>query len=227
MKILTVPQSGSLAGQTASRNRFGQYLRTRATPVQPRTTAQMAVRSALTGLTQGWSSLSESERAAWVAWALVHPRTDSLGQSVNITGAQAYIGVNLGLSRASLATVAVPPSDSPTTPLTGIVVTATLLALGGLDVLSAAWTPTPLAADEYIVVDMAPWTSAGVSFVGSWYFIDKGLAASVSPLDVTSSAVTRFGVPLEGQRAWLRARVLRADGAMSVPVTGTALVTAP
>ena len=35
MKILDVPQSGSLGGQTSSHNRAGQYRRARRSPVQP------------------------------------------------------------------------------------------------------------------------------------------------------------------------------------------------
>lgn len=92
MKILTAPQSGSQAGTTASRNRFGQYLRTRAQPVQPRTPKQTFVRASFTIGSSGWRLLSDAQHDAWNVYASQIVRSDSLGQSYQPTGAELYVG---------------------------------------------------------------------------------------------------------------------------------------
>src|SRR5439155_109028 len=94
MKILDVPQSGSVAGVTSSRNRFGQYRRTRATPVNPNSTFQGAVRARLSVNSAAWRALTAAQRAGWNDLAASMTRTDSLGQTYSLTGFQSYCSVN-------------------------------------------------------------------------------------------------------------------------------------
>src|SRR5437773_235439 len=94
MKLLDVPASGSLRGDTHSRNRFGQYVRTRAIPVNPNTSAQGAARARLALNSAAWRSLTAAQRAAWSDLGLSMSRTDSLGQTINLTGIQSYCSVN-------------------------------------------------------------------------------------------------------------------------------------
>jgi hypothetical protein len=92
VKILTAPQSGSQAGTTASRNRFGQYLRTRAIPVQPRTPKQTLNRAAFTVGSSAWRALTDAQRTAWNDYAAQLTRSDSLGSSYQPTGAELFTG---------------------------------------------------------------------------------------------------------------------------------------
>ena len=77
MKFLGDPRSGSYQGITSSRNRFGQYVRTRAMPVQPRTTFQLNQRARLSTNAAAWRALSDAQRAGWLALGLMISRTDS------------------------------------------------------------------------------------------------------------------------------------------------------
>lgn len=92
MKILDVPQSGSVGGVTSSRNRFGQYRRTKAQPVNPRTTSQVARRVVFSDATRAWRGLNYVERFSWTQLGQQLPKTDSLGQTQYLTGAQTFIG---------------------------------------------------------------------------------------------------------------------------------------
>src|SRR5438876_229394 len=65
MKFLGEPRSGSLAGQTSSRNRFGQYVRSRATPVNPNSVAQAAVRARQSNNAAAWRTITDTQRAGW------------------------------------------------------------------------------------------------------------------------------------------------------------------
>ena len=92
MKILDVPQSGSIHGVTSSRNRYGQYRRTKAQPVNPNTTKQTEARTRFAEGSQAWRGLTEAQRAGWIALAAQRPVTDRLGQTQYLTGAQTFVG---------------------------------------------------------------------------------------------------------------------------------------
>src|SRR5262245_19695372 len=94
MKILTDPRSGSYQGITSSRNRFGQYVRTRAIPVQPRTTPQGRVRGQFAIFATQWRGLTDAERAAWEGMARNYRVTDSLGQSNPLNGFGFFVSAN-------------------------------------------------------------------------------------------------------------------------------------
>jgi len=71
MKYFGNPQSGSYAQMTASRNRFGQYFRTRAVPVNPATPQQLVQRARLSTNAAGWRDLTDGERAGWLSLGLM------------------------------------------------------------------------------------------------------------------------------------------------------------
>lgn len=115
--------SGSLGGMTASHGRGGYYLRNRVKPVNSNTPRQQAVRSSLGALVQGWSSLlTPAQRAGWTAYANATPRTDRLGESLILTGSQAYVACNTPRLQvnASTLTASMPRvDDAPTIPTLG------------------------------------------------------------------------------------------------------------
>jgi hypothetical protein len=86
--------SGSEDGLTYAHNRYGRYTRRRATPVNPRSSAQNNVRNSFTTTASGWSGLSGSARAAWETYAANVPYTDKLGASINLTGNAMYVACN-------------------------------------------------------------------------------------------------------------------------------------
>ena len=88
MKMLDVPQSGSIGGSTSSRNRNGQYKRSRSTPVNPNSTFQGTVRARMSANAAAWRALTQNQREGWMSLGLMMNRTDSLGQSYNLTGFQ-------------------------------------------------------------------------------------------------------------------------------------------
>jgi hypothetical protein len=101
---------GSVNGVTYARNRFGLYVRSKASPVQPRTPAQTERRAQLTVLSQRWRTLEESLRAEWRALADELTRSDTLGLTYRLTGLQAYLQVNLWRALLGIA----PVNNAPT-----------------------------------------------------------------------------------------------------------------
>lgn len=217
MKILDVPRSGSYQGVTSSRNRFGQYVRTRATPVNPNSTAQGLVRARLSANAAGWRALTGAQREGWDSLAGSMNRTDSLGQSYNLTGFMAYVSVNNNKALAGDAIV----SDAPAlvTPSTILTATITLTAAA----FSVAFTPTPMPAATRLIVFASPQRSAGRQFEADLRYIAVSAAAAASPSNVYAAYVAKFGLPVVGNRVFL-SLVSYSGGFQSGPLSTSAVV---
>lgn len=194
MKILDVPQSGSLAGVTSSRNRFGQYRRTRATPVNPNSTAQGAVRARLAANAAAWRALTSAQRAGWVTLGNNMARTDALGQTYQLTGFQAYVSVNNNNAAAGNSLVADAPSIVTPSAIATVTITLTAAAL------SVAYTPTPLSAGERLFSYVSGQRSAGRTFEADTRLLAVSAAAAASPANLYAAYVAKWGVPIVGQR---------------------------
>lgn len=194
MKILDVPRSGSYAGVTSSRNRFGQYVRTRAVPVNPNSTFQSTVRTRMAASATAWRNLTAAQHAAWAALGAQMSRTDALGQAYTLTGLQAFASVNNNLQAAGAATVVDAPAlITPDAMATGTMTMATL---------SLAFTPTPLAAGEKLFVFASPPRSAGRNYESDYRLIAASAAAQASPFVVLTEYTARFGAIPTGAKVF-------------------------
>lgn len=87
--------SGSIGSTTASRNKFGQYFRSKVIPVNPNTTRQQAVRTIFATLVSAWNdTLTSAQRTAWDLWAQNTTIQGKNGSPINITGQNAYVRFN-------------------------------------------------------------------------------------------------------------------------------------
>lgn len=216
MKYLAEPRSGSQAGTTASRNRFGQYFRTRAIPVNPRSTQQGAVRARMSANSAGWRALTSAQRAGWTDLGLSMTRSDSLGSSYTLTGFQAYCSVNNNNVAAGNSVV----SDAPSlvTPPTILTSTITLAAAS----FSIAYTPTPMPTGSRLFSYCGPQRSAGRSFESDYRLIAVSAAAAASPANILSAYTAKFGVPVTGNRIFV-SLVSYNSGFLSGPLTTSAV----
>lgn len=218
MKILTAPQSGSQAGTTASRNRFGQYLRSRAIPVQPRTSKQTAIRAGLTIGSAYWRALSDTERTAWNDFAAQIQRSDSLGSNYAPTGAELLAG--------AVATVG--------GNYTGITNPPAVLPNWTLAVSSITYTdPTPgpeaftvdtvlTSADNKMIVETSGPVSPGVmsaAAVRRWRSLPETalnlranlFSLAATPVDILTQYKYIFPSPTSGQVLWFRFKEIYFD----------------
>ena len=217
MKVLVPPQSGSKEGITASRNRFGQYIRTRAIPVNPASFAQGQVRARMAGNSAAYRLLTSAQRAGWSDLGLMMNRSDSLGQSYALQGNQAYASINNNNLAAGAAVVADAPAIA--TPVALATVTITLSAAA----FSIAYTATPLPALTYLMVFASPQRSAGRNFEGDFRLIKVGAAAGASPLVVLTEYTAKFGIPVTGNKVFL-SLVTMTKGFQSGPYITSAVV---
>lgn len=205
MKINDVPQSGSVAGVTSSRNRSGQYRRTRAVPVNPNTAAQSAVRAALASLAAAWRTLTSSQQLGWVAYADAHPRVNPLGVTYKLTGMQAFVGVNGELIAAGLDQVLVAPvAETPDAPV---------LTIGDDTVsnLEIGFTPQPVPADMVLIWQSSPPRSRGVLYNSDFRTVNVFPATTGAPWQAAEIA-GKFGEIDVTKRYFLRAKFVTEDG---------------
>lgn len=217
MKILDVPQSGSVAGVTSSRNRYGQYRRTRAIPVNPASIFQTNVRSRMQQNADGWKALTATQREGWGALGDQMQRTDSLGQTVTLTGFQAYCSVNnnqLAVGNAVLPDAPLFAIPAPITSLTPTITSASF---------SVAWTVTPLGAGERIMIFASPMRSAGRSYESDYRLISVSAAAGTSPSNVLAAYQARFGNPVTNSRIFTSVQRYSA-GFVSTPILASTVV---
>lgn len=219
MKYLGNPQSGSQAATTASRNRNGQYLRSRAIPVNPRSSAQGLVRARLAAMSATWRTLTVAVRQGWTDLADSFHRHDSLGQDYTPTGFQMFVGVNMNNIAAGNAVVTAAPALVTPPAL----LTATPTTTGGT--LSLAYTATPLGTGAKLFVFASPQRSAGRAYEGDFRLIQVGAAAGASPLDCLAAYSAKFGVPIVTNRIFFSLQVY-CGGFMSGPLVTSVVVTA-
>lgn len=221
--------SGSLAGCTFSRNRGGQYMRARVTPVNPNTTQQQFVRSLLAQLASVWSGvLTEAQRSAWETYALNVPLPDSFGDPRNVGGIGMFIRCNVPRLNAGDATLLLLP-EAPTLYNLG---DYTAPVIDSADAAASTLDITFTAADEWANEDLAAMLicvgrpqNPGVNyFKGPYQFaavvLGDGTTPPTSPVTVTSPFPFAAG-----QRMFVYARVTRADGRLSASFRGDVLAT--
>lgn len=219
MKHLDVPKSGSLDSQTYSRNRYGQYVRSRAIPVNPNSAAQGAVRSRFGDNSQAWRALTDAQRNGWWSLGGQIQRTDSLGQVYTLTGQQAYVFINNNRLAAGDAVLSDAPALISPTGLVTLAITTT----GGT--LSAAYTVTPLGAGQRLFVYASPQRSTGRNFEGDYRLIFQSAAAAASPANILAAYTGRFGAPVVGNKIFFSG-VVYNGGFLSAPLNVTKVVTA-
>lgn len=102
--VIVGAASGKLGSMVASHNKGGQYMRARVVPSGAVASPfQAVVRNSLASLSSAWSSeLDEDQRAAWENYALNVPGTNRLGDSIQLSGQNWFIGCNTPRLQAGL-----------------------------------------------------------------------------------------------------------------------------
>lgn len=148
--------SGSIGGNTWSNNKGGQYVRQRTKPTNPNSTKQQAARAIMATLTHNWGSLTDAQRGAWKAWAGLNPSIDTLGNTILLSGQQAYISLNARLvAVGATINVGPPATPAPSAPTTITISSNTATAI------VVAQTPTPIGGPNRIYGWMTAPASAG------------------------------------------------------------------
>ncbi len=139
-------------------------------------------------------------------------RSDSLGQSYNLTGFLAYVSVNNNNVAAGNAIVADAPVLTTPSALLTAVITLTSAAM------SIAYTATPLSAGSRLFSYVSPQRSAGRNFENDFRLLAVSAAAAASPAVLLTAYTAKFGIPVTGNKIFFSFRVYNG-GFLSGPLT--------
>lgn len=211
-----------LNGSVFARNRGGAYLRTKVTPLNPQSIAQVAARNLLTQFSQNWRSLTQAQRDAWNAAVSQFATTDVFGDVVNPTGATLYTRLNINIANAGGTAISTPPAPQGADALSSLGITAT--AAGS--VFDVDFDPATVPANHTLVVESTPMLSPGISNASSQFrVIGSVAAAGTSPADLSAEQVAKFGALVAGQKVFIRAKLInKITGEVSQAITASAIV---
>ena len=220
-----IQMSGSIAGSTYARNRFGNYARARTKPVNPRTPGQVAVRAAMSELTARWAqTLTAGQRTAWNLYASSVSMKNKLGEAVYLTGFNHYIRSNSWLARIGSVIVDEGPVVFELPEADPTFAVAISEATNDITVTFDDTMDWASESSAFMIIQNGkPQNAQRNFFNGPWQHADH---ISGKDADPPASGVTVAGtfIYTELQRAWVRARIIRADGRLSEPFRGDAFV---
>lgn len=187
---LMADMRGKLAGTVASKNKGGNILRTKVTPINPKSSFQSLQRAYLSDIAKAWSgTLTAAERTAWTNYGKSTNAKSVFGAALILSGIAAFQKVNIIILSAGGAIIDSPPATDAVVSLTAFTATAVHTA----SVVTITFTPTPLVSPQGLYLWSTPPLAAGVgNFQSRLRFIGYTTAAA-SPFTATTLYTARFG----------------------------------
>jgi hypothetical protein len=186
-----------LNGSVFSKNRAGNYLRNKVTPVNPQTAFQTAVRAVLTAASQSWRALSEAQRLAWNSAVANFQGTDIFGDVKTPSGINLYNKLYINASTIGFPPSTTPPAlvSSPAVPDAFVNTTAPNTVI--VDSATLAAVPAGVS----LVLSMTPSVSAGKNFLkGKSRIIVAIGSTNTFPYDASAAYAAKFGPIVAGEK---------------------------
>jgi len=181
---------GKLNGHVFSKNRNGNYVKTKTNPINRNTSVQAAVRAFFSTLTKGWKALTDVQRGSWNTAVANFKKTNSLADEIILTGHQLYISLNRNIQSILGAVISTAPFPATVTPM--------LTASVDADVSDATqvltYTPAVPATQTVIIYATRPMSAGKNSNSQDYKQIATIVAADVSPYDLTAEYEAVFGI---------------------------------
>jgi len=117
---IVVDGRGKLGGHVFAKNRGGNYMRTKVTPVNPQTARQTIVRSLFGSIASAWSSLTQAQRDSFDGLVEAYSSTNIFGdiKSPSAIALHQKLNFNLGNSGQAQITTALAPIAVPNSAVT-------------------------------------------------------------------------------------------------------------
>jgi len=218
--------SGSVAGCTYSRNRYGPYVRNRSIPVNPSSPPQIAVRQIFSDLATAWNvDLDDAERAAWDDFAAQVPLNGEL-----VTGLNWYIAANTPRIQSVGATgrIDVAPGIFNLTELSAVSIGTMVPATSAVPIVFANTDEWANNDDGYLFISFARPVNESINFFkgpfqkvnGAGTFI---IGDATTPPTSPFAAVSPFPF-VTGQKVHIRVIASNGDGRLSLPQIASKIV---
>lgn len=215
---------GKINGSVFARNRGGAYVRTKVTPLNPQTSAQVAARSLLTGLAQNFRSLSQDQITAWNNAVTQWQTTDVFGDLVSPTGLALYVRLNANIQNGGGSPISTPPSPVGADALTSL----SLAADVSDSQFEIIFAPGSVPANHAMYIESTSMLSPGINNANSRFrYIAVAGAADTSPYDAFLAQTAKFGSLVAGQKVYVRCKFINiVTGEVSLALKASAIVAA-
>lgn len=221
---IVVDGRGKLGGHVASKNRAGSYFRTKVTPTNPKTQAQVTARSRFGTLSIAWAGIGDAPRLAWNNAVELWKSTNIFGDLKNPSGFNLYQRLNNNLAQVGVAAM----TDPPLPAAIGAWTTFSFIP-DNTGTMVLTFAPTPVPAGFAVLIDGTAPCSPGIKNANARFRRITSLAAAAATgVDIQAAYVTKFGTiaPI-GNRVFLRAKYINiATGQVGLPVEATAVIVA-
>lgn len=177
-----------LNGSVLSKNRAGNYIRNKTTPVNPQTPAQQANRQQLGSMSSAWNGLTESQRLSWRGAVASFPYTDIFGDRKELDGKSLFIKLNLNLLNAGQSQIQTAPTSLA---IPEIAMTGAAASVASDIILSFGFATVPVGFT--LLVYGTPPVNAGVAFVKNKYRLLGAATVATNDADITALYDAKFG----------------------------------
>ena len=220
MKILDVPQTGTVGETVTYQSRFGIIRRQKVIPRDPRTPLQLDRRTVFQRARQFWGTLTDEQFLAWNTLASTRRTHPVLGQSSGLSGYELAVQINVHLATVGLPMVPTPSPVPvfPANPVVGLTITN----IGGAVSLELPLSAQPV---QYIVVLGARPQSPGVSYVDHYSILGLLPDPEGGVCDITELYLAKFHLLAASQRIFIRT-VQQINGWRDLPKTISARIPA-
>jgi hypothetical protein len=218
---IVVDGRGKLNGHVFTKNRQGSAMRGKVTPINRRSLTQQTARNLFASISQAWRGLTAAQRAAWESAAQDFSKHNIFGDGYKPTGKNLHMLINRNLQVAGSATVSSPPAATAPGALT-----SAALATMSTTVMTVSFAPTPVPANNALIIEATRPLSPGVSFVKSQFrYIALVAAAATSPANTFSAYTGVFGTPVATKFVYIRVTpVHTVSGIKGIPYTAKLVV---
>lgn len=209
---------GSIGGTVFSRNRYGNYTRNRTVPINPGSSFQQKIRSAISQVRDAWyNTLSAAQRTDWATYANNVPVQNRLGQTINLTGYNMFCRSALAQVYNDITML----TDAPTVfALAEQDETLAIVCSEAAQTIAVTFDDDAEWCDEddaaLLIYASRPQNLTVNFFRGPFRLAGQILGNSVTP-PATGDTVNAPFAFVEGQKVFVQARILRGDGRLSEP----------
>ena len=221
---LIVDGRGKVGGHVMSKNRAGAYMRTKVTPVNPRTSFQVIARQRLSTLSAAWASLGDPNRLAWNNAVDLWKSTNIFGDIKHPSGFNLFQRLNNNLAQIGVAQINTPPLPAAI----GAWPTFSFIP-DNTGTMVVTFAPTPVPAGFAVLINGTAPCSPGIKNANARFRRITSLAAAVATgVDIQVAYQAKFGAiaPI-GDRVFLRAKYINiATGQTGGNVEATAIIIA-
>lgn len=214
---IVVDGRNKIGGHVMSKNRAGAYLRTKVTPVNPRSPYQENTRNRLSSISTAWDGIGVSSVRAWNSAVSLWAKTDIFGDIKHPSGFNLFQKLNNNILRVGGTLITLPPLK------------VELSFLGTLTIgtvtdsaIPLTFTLQALGTNEALEVMATPAVSEGKFFVKSEYrIIGHDLALTTGATDCGADYISKFGATGGGTVPFfISARIVnKVTGQAGIPVS--------